>query len=166
MSTIPSSRDIARHALDIIPYMMRVMSAEMRASGLDISPAQMGLMGMLTVSRYTLGDLATLNHVSAPTMSNSITVLEERGWVIRERSSEDRRVVWVSLSGQGRKVLDEIDDYTRNRISSFVEVLSATEKTALMEGLTLLNRTFKTAFGVDPDASGRPVVDSSEPTDS
>lgn len=139
--------EIARRTLEIIPFVMRVMTAEMRSSQLDIAPSHMGLLGMLTVRPYTLGELAKQMAVSAPTMSNTITVLETRGWVTRERDSHDRRIVYVTLSAQGREMLDAIDHYTAERISEYLAPLNDQERQTLLDGLTLLQERFIIALG-------------------
>lgn len=142
-----SLQEIARRTLEIIPFVMRVMTAEMRTSQLDIAPSHMGLLGMLTVRPYTLGELAKQMSVSAPTMSNTITVLETRGWVTRERDNTDRRVVHVMLSAEGREMLDAIDRYTAQRISEYLAPLDGQERQTLLDGLTLLQERFIAALG-------------------
>jgi len=138
--------EIARRTLEIIPFVMRVMGAEMRSTRLDIAPSHMGLLGMLTVRPYTLGELARQMAVSAPTMSNTVSVLEERGWVTRERDTIDRRVVYVALSPNGREMLRAIDQFTAERISEILAPLSEIERQTLLEGLTLLNDRFAAAM--------------------
>lgn len=147
---------IARRTLEIIPFVMRVMTAEMRSSQLDIAPSQMGLLGMLTLRPYTLGELARQMAVSAPTMSNTITVLEARGWVTRERDRTDRRVVYVALSSEGRQMLGAIDHYTAERISEYLAPLDDRQRQTLLEGLTLLQERFIAAMDgqfAPPDAA-------------
>lgn len=143
----PDPHEIARRTLQIIPFVMRVMNAEMRSTRLDIIPSQMGLLGMLTTRRHTLGELARAMAVSAPTMSNTITMMEERGWVIRERDTLDRRVVYVSLSPHGREMLDKIDQFTAARISDILAPLTDEQRQTLLEGLTLLNARFMESMG-------------------
>lgn len=143
----PDSEEIARRTLQIIPFIMRVMNAEMRSTRLDIVPSHMGLLGMLTTRSHTLGELARAMTVSAPTMSNTITMMEERGWVERERDTKDRRVVYVKLSPLGREMLDKIDHFTAARISEILAPLSDEQRSTLLEGLTLLNDRFVEALG-------------------
>ncbi|MBK9123029.1 MAG: MarR family transcriptional regulator [Chloroflexi bacterium] len=147
MSDIPHPREIAQAALEIIPFIMRVMSAEIRSGGHDLSAGNMGLLGQLNEAPATLGHLATVNRVSAPTMSNTVTVLEERGLVRRVRDTEDRRIVRVEITDAGRKLLKDIDRYTAERISEFLEPLTDDERVTLLSGLRLLSQTFAKAMG-------------------
>jgi DNA-binding MarR family transcriptional regulator len=138
--------EIAQKTLDIIPFVMRIMASEMRKADHNIAPGHMGLMGMLSERSYTLGELAEMQSVSAPTMSNTITTLENRGWVRRIRSKEDRRVVTIEIAPDGRKMLDEIQNHTRHRIEEFLVNLSAEECEQLRHGLTILQNAFMEAL--------------------
>jgi DNA-binding MarR family transcriptional regulator len=130
------THEVAQKTLDIIPLVMTVMASEMRSTGTDmLAPSHMRLLGMLSERPYRLTELAEMQAVSAPTMSNTITALEERGWVKRVRSESDRRVV-----------MDEMYRHTRSRIAEFLSVLSPHELELLRDGLTILNNTFITAL--------------------
>lgn len=99
-----SSTDLARRALDLFIVIMLTMAAEMRRNPSAMSPTISGILGSLNEGALTLGELADRAAVSAPTMSNTITMLEERGWVERFRSTEDRRLVYVRLTPIGSDV--------------------------------------------------------------
>ena len=62
---------------------MRTVAAELRAAGEMPAPAHFGLLSMLSAQPRTLTELAALQGVSLPTMSNSISAMVERGWVRR-----------------------------------------------------------------------------------
>ena len=73
---------------------MRTVAAELRAAGELPAPAHFGLLTMLGNQPRTLTELALLQGVSLPTMSNSISTLVQRGWV--KRSSPAGTGVWCS----------------------------------------------------------------------
>lgn len=138
---------IAHRIIEIIPFVMRVMASEMRRAGYDISPGHVSLMGILKQGSYTLGELAMMHSVSAATMSNTVTALEERGWVLRLRSDTDRRVVKVSLAAEGQRVLDEIDAHTVRRISELLNNLNSEDGEILLSGLSILGTAFYASMG-------------------
>ncbi|HEX2621293.1 MAG TPA: MarR family transcriptional regulator, partial [Phototrophicaceae bacterium] len=109
--------EIARRTLDIIPLVMRVMSAQMRSAEHGLSSNHAPLLGMLQYRPYSLGELAERMSVSAPTMSNTITTLEERGWVTRKRSETDRRIVSIMITEEGQAVLDGMQKEVEQRIA-------------------------------------------------
>ena len=45
-----------------------------------------------------------------PDMTRLIDRLEQAGWARRDRSTEDRRVVTITLTATGRKLLDKLDE--------------------------------------------------------
>ena len=64
------------------------------------------------------GDLARHEGVTGPTLSRIVAVLEEDGYVQRTTDSEDKRVVWLTATASGRRVLDEV---RRERSRVFAE---------------------------------------------
>src|SRR3954453_5463288 len=67
--TRTQARESARELLDIMPLVMRVLAAELRAAGEMPAPAHFALVAMLAERPRTLTELANLRGVSLPTMS-------------------------------------------------------------------------------------------------
>jgi MarR family transcriptional regulator, organic hydroperoxide resistance regulator len=128
---------------------MRVMAAEMRHVEGGVVSSHVPLLGVLRLRPHTLSDLAERHSVSAPTMSNTVTTLEERGWARRVRSDEDRRVVWIEITEQGLDILDRIERQVAARIADLLNDLTEEQCRMLVNGLTVLRDTF--AKGVDSD---------------
>jgi DNA-binding MarR family transcriptional regulator len=139
----PSTADIARQTLDIIPLVMQVMASEMRTTRQQMASSHLRLLGMLSFRPYTLTELAEQLSVTPATMSNTITAMEKRGWVTRTRSSEDRRVVLMSLTPTGAEALEDVQEQTRKRIGELLAGLPPSERHTLAEGLSILKRTFE-----------------------
>lgn len=137
-----SPQEVARRTLEIIPLVMQVMAVEMRAGHAALLPGQFRVMVELTVRPYALGELAELLGVSSPTMSNTITALENRGWVRRLRSDEDRRLVFIHLAPAGQAVLDEMEAHMQARLSEFLVELAHDKQALLIEALTVLRDAF------------------------
>lgn len=138
-----ATEDIARDTLNIVPFLMQVMASEMRATGHVVVGGHLRLLAELSVRSFTLTELAEVNMVTPPTMSNTISALEGRGWVRRVRAHHDRRVVLVELTEAGRRVYEEIEAKTRQRIETLLEPLSHEERRILHAGLALLRRQFE-----------------------
>lgn len=150
----PKSEQIARIMMDIVPLIMRVMNAEMRdsdpADGSLPAVGHLGLLGMLSMRPFTLSELARRSQVSSPTMSNTISVLAERGFVERVPDLADRRVVWVKITDHGRGVLDRIDHHMIQRIATLIEGLPSDKEESLINGLTVLRDIFEQSIQEDP----------------
>ena len=136
--------------LDIIPLVMRVMSGEMRNTDWAMNPGQMPVMGALIRRSHTVGDLAERLSVSAPSMSTTVNTLVERGWVTRDRDEHDRRIVWITISPEGRRVYEESQSQVATRIAALLETLTPEEREQLASSLRLLATTFAQAMERDP----------------
>lgn len=132
----------ARQVLQIIPLVMRVVAAELRSAPHVIVPAHYRLLHMLCRGSRNLSDMAEIQAVSLPTMSNTIDTLEERGWVVRTRSADDRRVVLVELTPAGRSVLEAVEQQAEERLAALLGLLSDEERRTLVDGLEILRRAF------------------------
>ncbi len=155
-----SESTTARQILEIIPCVMRLMASEIRHDNPAVTPTHFRLLGMLSHCSWTLTELAERMEVSAPTMSNTITTLEERGWVTRVRSEEDRRSVVIQITAAGRGVLEEVYHQAECRISSLLEPITSRDQEALERGLDVLRRVFEpgpviAAHGEPPRLSKR-----------
>lgn len=144
-----TTNDVAAHFLRVVPQVMRVIAADVRRSGLDIEPLHIHLLGIISQRDWNLGELADVLSVSAPTMSKTISTLESRGWVRRERSEGDRRIVLVRLTPKGTAVLAEAREYMIDRIAEALEPLTEEQFERLTAGLDILGEAFAHAFPSD-----------------
>lgn len=126
------------------------MAAEMRLVEGGVVSSHVPLLGVLRLQAHTLSDLAERHSVSAPTMSNTVTTLEERGWARRIRSDEDRRVVWIEITPAGLDVLTRIEQQVAARIAELLKDLSEDDCRTLVNGLTVLRDTFAQSIDADP----------------
>ncbi|WP_245916415.1 MarR family winged helix-turn-helix transcriptional regulator [Nocardioides gansuensis] len=72
----------------------------------ELSIGAMAVLGLLM--RYgdqSIGELARAERVQPPSMTRTVTCLEEGGYVVRRPHETDGRQVVVSLSDKGRKVV-------------------------------------------------------------
>lgn len=147
-----SANAIARQIMDIVPHAMRAMKSEMRQSRASMMPGHFRLLGMLSHRCWTLKELADRQGVSAPTMSNTITTLEERGWLTRTRSAEDRRAVVIQVTEEGKRTLEEAHRHAESHLAALLEPLDDAEREALAQGLKVLYRVFESAHVGDAES--------------
>src|SRR5438093_2657876 len=125
------SRDSAREILKIIPLVMRTVAAELRAAGELPAPAHFGLLTMLSAQPRTLTELAALQGVSLPTMSNSISAMVQHGWVKRTAPISDRRVLIIEVTANGRAALDRVGRAAETHLAEVLAPLDAAERRRL-----------------------------------
>ena len=133
---------IAQEIVQVIPHVMRTIVAERYCSSRPMSPAHFRLLMILANHSCNLSELAVRQAVSLPTMSNSISVVVERGWVKRVQSPDDRRQVLLELMPEGRAVLTEIKSQAEARVAERLGQLSPGDLESLAAGLAVLERTF------------------------
>lgn len=81
--------------------------------------------------------------VTVGTLTISVNSLVKKGYVVRERSSEDRRVVLVSLSRKGKDVFEHHRQFHRSMIDGVAGELTGEELEVLVRSLTKLNSWFR-----------------------
>ncbi len=146
MTSLGQRRAAAREIVEMvsnIPVVLRAITIELRQpNGYDVTPAHIRLLALLADGACNLSELAERQAVSLPTMSNSISVLVERGWVKRTPSCDDRRMVCLELTPTGRAVLVQAKRQAERRVAALLAPLSQDEYEMLRAGLSILRRTF------------------------
>ena len=146
-----STRKVAGEVLQVIPLVTRRVAAELRKSDRSMKLAHIGLLSMVARSPRSLSELSDFHAASMPTMSKTITTIENLGWVVRNRSKNDRRVVMVEATPAGRAALKEVYDHAITPIAEALDSLTATQREKLSNGLSLLLDAFRDA-PPDPEA--------------
>ncbi|HJU81430.1 MAG TPA: MarR family transcriptional regulator [Acidimicrobiia bacterium] len=87
-----------------------------------------------------LNEIAASEHLSAPSVTKTITRMEEAGLIDRLNDPTDRRVSLVTLSKKGRALVDQI----RSRRNAFLllrlQELSPSDLEAVEQALPILER--------------------------
>lgn len=103
------------------------------------------LKEMHTIDIIGKGDVVTPTDISKElmltlgTVTTSLNKLEDKGYIIRERSNEDRRVVYVKLTDKGQALYESHHDFHRQMIAKIVEGMNGNQRQALGEGLVNLH---------------------------
>jgi DNA-binding MarR family transcriptional regulator len=142
----------AKQILQIVPLVMRVVHSTARHSGHDLVPSHFRLLGMLCHRPHTLSELAENHAVSLPTISNTVSLFEERGWVMRVRSTEDRRLVRAEITEAGRATLEDAHRDAEAAMAKYLTDLSNEDREAVTRGLEVLHRVFGAALNRHSDS--------------
>ena len=81
--------------------------------------------------------------VTIGTLTISINSLVRKGYVIKERSQKDKRVVFVNLSSKGEAAFSRNVELYDQMVNSMVEDLDDNEMDILMKSLLKVNRCIK-----------------------
>lgn len=102
----------------------------------DLSTTQFQALAILrSVQPVTAMVMAGMLHIAGPTATRAIDSLERRGLVAKERDPQDRRIVWLTLTPEGDRVLDATrerqEDWIRKLLQSLTEEEAQTLSTLL-----------------------------------
>ena len=90
-----------------------------------------------------MSDVAKRMSVTQGTLSINMTQLENKKYVVRERSETDKRVVYVTLTEKGKKAFYHHRDFHKNMIKAVVYGLDDDEKRLLYKCLVKLDNFFE-----------------------
>jgi DNA-binding MarR family transcriptional regulator len=135
---------LAQRLLQVLLPLGKTVTNELRHTGQLMAPAHFRTMGSLYLRSANLSDLAESQGVSLPTMSNTVTSLEQKGWVKRQRSELDRRVVMVELTPAGCDKLGELTDTVLTMLDALLKNITPAERESLLDGICVLENMFDT----------------------
>ena len=134
---------------------MRTVAAQLRAAGEMPAPAHFGLLTILGVQPRTLTELARLQGVSLPTMSNSISTMVQHGWVVRSSPATDRRVVLIEATPLGRATVERVGKAAEAHLADMLAALEPASSRRLRAGLAVLRQVFTDALPTRPARAAR-----------
>jgi DNA-binding MarR family transcriptional regulator len=86
----------------------RLRGREQRTAGAGtLTNSQLWALSVLRDGEKTAGEIAEATLNNPATTTAMLDQLEERGVLERQRSTEDRRVILVSLTPKGRRIVEE-----------------------------------------------------------
>lgn len=134
--------DHSREASDLRIAVFRLARRMRTQRAVDsMSDGQFAVLAALWVhGAHTLGELADRERVSAPAMTRTVNCLQENGYLTRSADENDGRKVVITLTDEGRAVVDE----TARRRDAWVEKalaeISADERETLARAAEIMQR--------------------------
>jgi len=132
--------EIARLAHELRIACMRISRRVRFETTSTIAPHQLSVLVRLAQSSYSSGELASIERVSAPSMSRTVSALVELGLVQRDPDSTDGRVVRLSLTDAGQQELDLHRARRDAWMTQRLDGLTGEEQELLARASELLNR--------------------------
>jgi DNA-binding MarR family transcriptional regulator len=107
----------------------------------DLTPSQISALATIERSGpVTLGELAALERVQPPSVTVVVTRLEEKGLVVRRQDPQDRRVVRVETTKDGRRLLARSRSRKDAELDRRLRRLSDEERATLASAAAILER--------------------------
>lgn len=90
-----------------------------------------------------MSEIAHTQKVTVGSLTTSMNSLVKKGYVIRERSEEDRRVVYIRLTEKGERAYHHHAQFHKKMVEAVVARLSEEEIPVLVKCLSDLSAFFK-----------------------
>lgn len=134
---------VAGHADAEIAARLRVvvgrLTRQLRQNSVEgLTISQLSALSTIGAGALRLGDLAVAENIAPSTLTRIVGSLEERQLVVRRPDEDDRRVVWIDLTGEGRQMLERLRRERTLYLARRVVALDASDRTALETALPVL----------------------------
>jgi DNA-binding MarR family transcriptional regulator len=132
--------------LDVVPMVRGNIVAHIHKEVTDkqwVSPGQMRIMYLIDDGERTTSDLAARQRVSVPTVSRQVDCLVSKGLLLRNRDGNDRRILLLQLTPDGKQLLDTLTENTRQWLGQRIESLDEGEIQDISSALELLRAIFR-----------------------
>ncbi len=145
--------DVAQTVLETLPVIGRAFASRMRCVHEGTTAGHYAVLHALALQPMSLGELAERMQVTAPTMSATVQTLVSRGWLERERSTDDRRIVIVRPTPAGVRVLEEMCQQAQVLLEEMLQPLTVDELSQVYDGMEILRRLLESETVVAETAS-------------
>lgn len=99
----------------------------------------------------SMSTVAKLMDVTTGTLTKAMDGLTEKGYVVRERSKQDKRVVWVYLTDKGKAAYAHHEEFHRKMIANIKAQLTEQETPILIYSLAKLIDYFQEEYGIEEE---------------
>ncbi|MGD9568370.1 MAG: MarR family winged helix-turn-helix transcriptional regulator [Sedimentibacter sp.] len=113
----------------------------------DLSITEMHVIDNIGINRErTMSDTAKDLRITSGTLTTAIDNLIKKGYVIRERSEKDRRVVKIKLTENGIAAYHSHEDFHKDLVISALQQLDANEEELLIKVMTNIDIFFNNKY--------------------
>lgn len=96
----------------------------------------------LSQAQNTMGEVSRRLGVTMGTLTTSVKTLERKGYLLRERGEEDRRVVWITPTPAAAEANRFHTAFHRQMVGTIMDCLDHNHLAALTEALSVLANYF------------------------
>ena len=108
----------------------------------EITVDQFHILRHIRKGRGSVSELAEIQQISRPAISQAVDILVDRGLVSRQTDAEDRRHIRLDLTSNGNDLLNTIFKQNRGWMMEKMADLSPDEIDSIVHGLEILKKTF------------------------
>jgi DNA-binding MarR family transcriptional regulator len=128
---------VSSQLLPRVALLTRLLTSRL---GGELSRTELGLLNTLSSGPRRVTDLAELERLAQPTLTQLVQRLEQQGFVSRERKPDDGRVVLVSLTEAGAAALEDFRSRASAALGAHLAELPDAEVGSLVAATETLGR--------------------------
>jgi DNA-binding MarR family transcriptional regulator len=128
---------VSSQLLPRVALLTRLLTSRL---GGELSRTELGLLNTLSSGPRRVTDLAELERLAQPTLTQLVQRLEQQGFVSRERQPDDGRVVLVSLTEAGAAALEDFRSRASAALGAHLVELPDAEVGSLVAATETLGR--------------------------
>lgn len=140
MTAVTQREDLVDELLTASRALVGAAVRSVAAAPVDITVAQHRVLVLVAAhGPQSVGQIAEQLGVNPSNASRHCDRLQRLGLVVRNRSSEDGRVVQIALTRAGRRLLDAVTEHRRKALAEVVRRLPESEYAEILAALRRLN---------------------------
>lgn len=135
-------KDITFELVDMLFNISRRMKEEMSFTNNLTHLSILQIQTLIFLNQHensSMSDIADYFHIELPSATSLMNKLCEHKLVKRYEDEKDRRLVRISLTAEGKKLVEQATCARRKKLEKMLSYLSYREKTELLKILETLN---------------------------
>lgn len=109
----------------------------------DISNNDMHIIEAVGLEGGNMSSIAAKLNITVGSLTTSMNSLVKKGYVERERSERDRRIVYIHLTGKGRRAYRHHEEFHNQMTDAVLDALEPEEVPVLVKTLSGLSTFFR-----------------------
>ncbi|HBC97345.1 MAG TPA: MarR family transcriptional regulator [Clostridium sp.] len=102
----------------------------------------------------TMTEVASQLDITLSTLTTAINHLVRKEYVVRERSEQDRRIVFIKLTKKGKLAFRVHQKFHSDMVKETISGLTKQEEKTLVKSLEKLNKFFKAKYNLETGLKG------------
>ena len=141
-----------RHTLNellvgLFNYILYIEERNIKASGIELSMNEVHILENIEkASDNTMSHIAARLMVTQGTLTTNVSKLINKGYIVRYRDEDDKRVFRLKNTDKAKGVLKIHDDFHRNMIDKAIGDLGLDENEVLNESLENILKYFREEY--------------------
>ncbi|MCR1808665.1 MarR family winged helix-turn-helix transcriptional regulator [Haploplasma modicum] len=142
------TKDLINELLvEVFNHILSIEEKELRDRGVTLSMTEIHVLEAINLSDLpTMTNVANRLRVTVGTLTTSIHTLVKKGYVLRTRGVEDKRVVNLKLTDLAKEALVIHDRFHDEMIDSALKDLNLSEDEVLIKSLEGVKEYFKNRY--------------------